>query len=77
MSTGGYFTETAQRNDLTTAEKRAIIAELVEDSNKGVQAHGDMKRVAAMFDGGNLGMVSSCPLAILETFFPSLHPIAM
>ena len=41
--------DTPKRKNLTTSEKRAMIAELLKGSNNGKLFQGDFKRVAAMY----------------------------
>ena len=49
MSDSESAANTPKRKNLTTSEKRGMIAELLKGSNKGELVHGDFKRVAAMY----------------------------
>ena len=42
--------ENVKRHNLTISERRAVIAELLSGSNKGVLVHGDVNRVAKLFN---------------------------
>eukprot|EP00904_Undaria_pinnatifida_P000538 jgi/Undpi1/10485/HiC_scaffold_29.g12935.m1 len=50
MSDSESAAYTPKRKNLTTSEKRDMIAELLKGSNKGELVHGDFKRVAAMYE---------------------------
>ena len=50
MSATGGGTEIVKRHNLTISESGAVIAELLSGSNTGVLVHGDMNRVAELFN---------------------------
>ena len=50
MSAAGGSAEIVKRHNLTISERRAVIAELLSGSNKGVLVHGDVNRVAKLFN---------------------------
>ena len=49
MSSAQNVAETPKRNNLNDAERRAVIAELLKDSNNGVLRKGDYSRVAELY----------------------------
>ena len=50
MSAAGGGAEIVKRNNLTISERRAVIVELLSGNNKGVLVHGDVNRVAELFN---------------------------
>ena len=50
MPAAGDSAEIVKRQNLTILERRAVIAELLSGSNKGVLVHGDVNRVAKLFN---------------------------
>ena len=50
MSAAGGGAELVKRHNLTISERRAVFAELFSGSNKGVVVHGDVNRVAELFN---------------------------
>ncbi|CAM9716345.1 unnamed protein product [Ascophyllum nodosum] len=49
MSTSENAANTSKRKNLTTAEKRGMIDELLKGSNNGILQRGDLSRVADMY----------------------------
>ena len=50
MSAARGGAEIVKRHNLAISERRAVIAELLSGSNKGVLVHGDVNRVAELFN---------------------------
>ena len=50
MSAAESAASRPKRKNLTTPEKKGMIAELLKGSNNGVLGHGDLKRVAAIYE---------------------------
>ena len=53
MSAAGGGAEIVKRHNLTISERRAVIAELLSSSNKGVLVYGDMNRVTELFNNNS------------------------